>query len=553
MSRPKWRVASIIAGAIASVLGAGLVSGCSVVYDLSTEQCSSNADCDALGEAFVGLECRQNLCQVPLVTGCQSNAECMDDFAVGTEPWACVDRTCVELLTDECPVILPQTREIWRTSLRTADPPPLILAGTTPANSTASLDNYLRNYELALLELNEKGVTVGGRQVVMLGCKAQFESTDELDEMMEHLADEVKVPGMVTTLAADDLQRAFTEKGRATNMFFMSAYESDDTLAAIADNGLIWHIGPATPVLARVYGPLLTRILDRIEAPGTVKVATVVTTDYRFLTNMLPTIQAEPDRFGVRFNGQSVAANGTNYLAVGITNDPGASLAQQVDALLGALPTVIISLADGQFIERLVPAIESGWPAEGPPRPFYVLSPFNYNDGAVLDLIASNPSLVSRMAGVNGAAAVDATAYNSYLMRWNLAFPEAAGATGYENMYDAAYYLLYSAAAAGQGAPGGLNLVTGMNRLLRGMPVTVGPEALAQTVALLGANGSSTIQLNGTLGPPDFTVDGTRESVGSVYCVDGSGFHADVLRYVPNDADPTAATLAGDFTCIPDF
>jgi hypothetical protein len=158
------------------------------------------------------------------------------------------------------------------------------------------------------------------------------------------------------------------------------------------------------------------------------------------------------------------------------------------------------------------------------------------------------------MAGINAAAAADARLYNAYVTRWDLAFPDARDVRGTENFYDAAYYLLYAAAGAGQSLTSGLGLVNGMNRLLSGSNAfDVGPADMADAFATL-AVGNSTIQLNGTLGPPDFNpADGTRQSAGSVWCIDASGFHADVLRYVPNDADPTAATLAGDFTCIPDF
>lgn len=555
ISRPKWRVASLLAGVAATALATAWISGCSVVYDLSTEQCTSDAECNDLGGVFQGLACINNLCQEPPLTGCQSNAQCMDDFGSGLQPYACINRDCVKLLTTECPLILPQTGELWRENLRTNDPAPLILAGTGQFDDSAQLDIFAMNYELALTELAEKRVDIGGRKVVMLGCNAQYDSTDQLDEMMTHLADEVKVPGMVATLTADNLQRAFTEKGDATNMFFMSAFESDPTLATLPDRGLIWHIGPATDVLARVYGPLLTRILTHLGVTTGVKVATVVTSDYSFLTNMAPTLRASPAEYGLFFNGVSYSENNTagNHLALSLPTDPEASLATQVSDLLELRPTVIISLADSQFVRRLVPAIESGWPDDGTPRPFYVLSPYNYNDPAVLNLIASTPSLSTRIAGVNAAAAADASAYEDYLARFQFAFPEVTDFRGYENIYDAVYYLLYSAAGAGQLLENGSNLVSGMNRLLNGSTVfEVGPTDLPQATTALAVGGS--IQLNGTLGPPDFNqFNGTREeSVGSVYCVDSSGFHADVLRYVEN-ADPTAATLTGTFPCITGF
>src|SRR5437868_2475238 len=80
-SRLRRSAASILSVGAGLLLAAGGVSGCSVLYDLSTEQCKSTADCVALGGAFATLECRDDLCQEPL--GCQSNAECMDQNGDG--------------------------------------------------------------------------------------------------------------------------------------------------------------------------------------------------------------------------------------------------------------------------------------------------------------------------------------------------------------------------------------------------------------------------------------------------------------------------------------
>src|SRR5690606_14716650 len=172
--RPKRRVASFLVGGVATALSVGWVSGCSVLYDLSTEQCSSDADCVALGGVFESLVCINNLCQEPIVTGCQSNAQCMDEEGNGIEPYACIDRECVRLTTAECPTMLPQTGELWRENLRSDNP--VILAGTGIIDGTTFIDPILLNYDLALTELTQKMTTLpSGRRVVMIGCKALFE------------------------------------------------------------------------------------------------------------------------------------------------------------------------------------------------------------------------------------------------------------------------------------------------------------------------------------------------------------------------------------------
>jgi hypothetical protein len=553
-----------------SVLALGWVSGCSVLYDLETKQCSADADCAALGGVFEGLACIDNLCQEPPITGCQSNAQCIDEQGNTFEPWACIEqeaegvrrqRECVKLTTTECPTMLPLgDGELYLEILRTENP--LILAGNGVIGGTTLLDQRMRNYDLALTELDRTNQGLpSGRRVVMIGCTSTIDDDSVLNRQMDHLVNSVKVPGIVAALLAENLQRAFNDYGKAAQTFFMSALESDATLGALPDDGLMWHVGPGVDVMARAYAPLFARTLAHLGVAEStdVKVVTVVTDDIRFLSNMVPTIEGSPQEYGLSFNGTTVAANRTaiKYLTVGISSDPTSDISGDLDAILALQPNVIISAADGQFVRRIIPAIESEWPTGGPPKPFYLLSPFNYRDSALQAQLQSNSSLQARIAGVNGAAAADPDLYDAYVGRYQRAYPENSGSDdlGYENFYDAAYYLLYAAAAAGQNLDNGQSIRAGMNRLLSGAgPYDVGPPDMPNAMSTL-LNASATIQLDGTLGPPDWnTINGTRRSYGSVWCIDsGRNFQSDVLRYQPNDANPTQASLTGTFPCMPDF
>jgi hypothetical protein len=553
-----------------SVLALGWVSGCSVLYDLKTKQCSVDADCASLGGVFEGLACVENLCQEAPVTGCTSNAQCIDEQGSGFDPWACIEqeaeegslrrsRECVKLTTTECPTMLPLgDGELYLEILRSENP--LILAGGGLIGGTTLLDQRMRNYDLALTELERANQGLpSGRRVAMIGCASILEDEAAFEREMEHLTNAVKVPGIVSSFLAEDLQRAFTGYGRAAKTFFMSALESDATLAALPDDGLIWHIGPGVDVMARAYAPLFTRTLAHlgVTASTDLKVATVVTNNIRFLSNMVPTIESSPEEYGLSFNGKTVSDNRTdgNYLAVAISSDPESDISAQLEAILTLQPNVIVSAADQQFVQRIMTQIELQWPASGPPKPFYLLSPFNYGDPGLLNMLQTNSSLQARVAGVNGAAAADPAVYDRYKGRYQTAFQNStANDWVYENFYDAAYYMIYAAAGAGQNLDNGESLRVGMNRLLSGPPYEVGPEEMPLAMStLIPASGS--IQLNGALGPPDWnTINGTRKSYGSVWCIDaGRNFQSDVLRYEPNDANPTQASLTGDFPCIPDF
>jgi hypothetical protein len=153
-----------------------------------------------------------------------------------------------------------------------------------------------------------------------------------------------------------------------------------------------------------------------------------------------------------------------------------------------------------------------------------------------------------RMLGVNWAGAADKTLYETYQARFNAAFPSAAGMLGFENYYDAAYYLIYAGIAAGPVSPLlGADFALGMGRLLAGRPeFDVGPEHLPAAYRTL-ENPTSAIALNGTMGPPDFDArTGARSTAGAVWCIaEGPRLETDVLRL---DED---GQLAGRFPCYP--
>lgn len=371
--------------------------------------------------------------------------------------------------------------------------------------------------------------------------------------MMTHLAQTVKVPAMIAAMGADDLQYAFQTYGQAAHMFFMSPLESDPALASIGDSGLLWHVGPGADTIARTYAPLVKRVLAHLAISGSVRVATVVANDQRFMQNMMTTITAAPESYGLEFNGTGVIENlqASNYRQL-TTED----LAATVAALLEFKPHVVISATARDFFTDVIGGLERSWDdSSGQPKPFYILSPINYNDTAGLNqVLGSNAGLRTRLAGVNGAAAENAVNYNQYLLRYGAQFNTTD--TGYENFYDAAYYLMYSlgAVATTSSLATGEDVPRGMRRLIgTSPPFNVGVADLPQGLALVSSG--ATIQLNGTMGPPNWNDNGTRNLPGSVYCIDANNdYKPDVLRYregTPGDA--STVTLDGTFSCISGF
>src|SRR5687767_7437073 len=97
------------------LLGSAPLLGCSLIYDLSPDQCGTNADCDGFGSNY---RCEEGMC----VSGsggsggsaggkgeCETFADCT--ALDGSVDRACIGtgsaRACVPLKTPDCPLVLP--------------------------------------------------------------------------------------------------------------------------------------------------------------------------------------------------------------------------------------------------------------------------------------------------------------------------------------------------------------------------------------------------------------------------------------------------------------
>jgi hypothetical protein len=303
--------------------------------------------------------------------------------------------------------------------------------------------------------------------------------------------------------------------------------------------------------LALTYGPLLDRTVQHLHESGRlgpdepVRVALVTTDDVRMLSSLSSALVD-----GVlQINGRPARQNSADYFrAVSIASSDLASEVPDYTAAIQLLrdfsPEIVIALGTDEILTTIIPALE----IEAPDlEPFYLLSPWHDQPGPLLPLVVDFPELYARMAGVNFAAAQDRSIYDEYQARFDAAFPAFAGRGGLENHYDAAYYLIYAAAAAGSKLPlSGSDLANGMQRLLSGpVEFNVGPDDLSPAYVALEGPGSS-IVLNGALGPPNFDPQtGAREEPGTVWCVDKKrAIHNDVLRL---DAQ---GNLTGSFPCF---
>ncbi len=503
--------------------------------------------------------------------GCSDNAECIDEL--NGNPAICRDGECIDLLNDECPLVVGAGD-----NLKYLKKPAPILIGAysyvNPQIPGQSVPTF--NYELALDEFNSEsgGGLQGGpsnshRPFVAVVCDGVY---GDYEKSMDHLVDIVEVPAIISSLYSADLLSAFETKGRDNDVFFLSPLEADSTLTApsVDPDGLMWHLlAPATE-LAVAYKPLMahTETLIRnqqgLESSDPIKVAMVVA-DAPFLQDIANAIPST-----ITFNGKSVAANlnDQNFKTFNIGSALEGNAEDMTSVALDLRtyrPHVILAVTSSEFmLDTMIQIVENSWKPGNPgePPPFYLLSPYLFGLDSTIaraeQYVVGNPTvnypefipLKERMLGVNWAAAEDSSLYGTYYVNLFGSYGDSGlTLTGSENFYDAAYYLMYSVAAAGQvPSLSGSDVAAGMKRIVTGSTsFDVGRADVGDALIALGTGGK--IALQGTLGPPDFdTATGARHGLPSIYCVDGAeanmSFVPDVLTY-----DPDAEDLVGSDPC----
>ncbi len=517
------------------VLLAGLIVGaCSLLYDLSADQCKTSGDCAAKGEAFADTECVKGMC-VPVnsvQTECTVNADCSLEIE---GQWSiCKSGTCLSLAdgsNGECRLVLGTGEDDSR-YLHRASPAPIVIGGFANATVNPYGNQAVPNYELALLEHNR----VAARKVVMVVCNSL---TDDLGPSIDHLVGTLDVPAIVAAVLDNHLEMMLDDlTTRGKKVFIMNALEADRSIedARLDSDELVWHILGAPTGLAPIYQPLLDRIAQasagaRAGSPFADEALRVAI------------VEASPDltelsgavRSSVAIGGKSLTSlinDGEAQLQrISATNGaPAAEQADIVERILDFGPHVVISMATREFVP-LMEALEASWPEFAPedlPRPYYILSQFQYNDERIPEL-TGNPlyGLSARVVGVNHAPANEdaKTLYDIYYSNLRAEFGTEAGQVdlaGTENFYDATWYTLYAIAATEN--PTGPRIADGMKRLLDGYNqlsiIQAGPTSngISDVLSALSSSDGQ-IRLNGTMGPPDFDSFGVKETVPSVYCI----------------------------------
>lgn len=498
------------------------------------------------------------------VTGCTSHAQCIKENV--DQPFICKSGTCVKLTSKSCPVMIPAASAL--TLLK--EQSPIIVGGfaklTNPSEPHSSLS--VVNWDLAFDEFNTRlnpglpSYTPGGafRPFVGVVCQGYVADggTKDIPGAMSLLVDQIGVTSIISSMGASDLLTAWNYTAASQNVFFMNTGSADLKLVTTSNGGMLWHMLGDPHVMATSIVALFRQMAPYVykqrllnyQTNGTdnpdaspLKVAIVYTSTSSMVDMhdvLVSTGQDHPES-RLSFNGKTwtentVAGNTLEALIpVGApNNDP--AVVSAISRIQGFVPHIVFALGSDEIASVIGP-VEGSWSTttQEQIRPYYLFSQLLYNNTTtfppMVPLYASkNPPLDMRMAGVNYAQAQDSRSqenYLAYLNRLRIANPgPGLQLEGSENYYDAAYYLLYSIAAAAarrNGTPSAADILAGLTtRVINttaGVPVNVDPQQISTVVSKFFSSEPYYMALWGTMGYPTFDpLLGTRIVQTSAWC-----------------------------------
>ena len=499
------------------------------------------------------------------------NADCV---ALHSDAYTCVNDRCVALVSNDCPLVIPSNAlELLK------KPAPIILGGFASVTDAVHDTVATVNWNMAFQEFNDSTLglpsydgTGQRRPLVGLICQGAVTSTDPIKSAMRHLALDLKVPGILTTLSADDLLAAYdyttsaeykTSGGKP--VFFMSTGSADIRLATLDDQGLVWHMLDDPRTLAATMAALVTRVMPAVQAARQASFlatgvddpskdsklrVTLITSDDPTMvdiSNVMTSGSTDHPEALLSINGDlatSSANSGYFHKATieSIDNHNSPDVSQGVDEIFTNPPHIIIAMATSEFAGQMLGPIELGWDSstavsKGRMRPFYLMSHLIYEKPELKAMLSGSANTAyqfdKRIVGVNYAQAQDERSkrlYDSYLFDLQSFYgtgPLYNGLFCCENMYDGAYHLLYSVAAAAvnrNSLDGAAILEALTTKVINtGAPyVEIGPSNISTTISDYDQiDAGYAMALWGTMGPPSFdTVSGTRRSTTSVWCME---------------------------------
>jgi hypothetical protein len=481
-------------------------------------------------------------------TSCSSTADCIEQ-GLAWPPHLCLSGACVDVMANECNMVMGAE---WIENDPEDQP---FVFGLLGHDFGEHYPAYW-SVELAMKELTAYGpIPIAGteRRPVLLVCSPYLPEDDsQIHKSLDHLID-VGVSGILLIASRAEVSTAaqYALGTRQADVFLLDTGPANVDLSQLNDGGHLWHVRGHANDFTSVYQRLVERVEEYVN-PGA---STGQSSRKTRLVLVTPAYDdgfesrvAASSEFWLNINGDYARFDPENYRMIVSANRDPFILAEEVVAFD---PDIVFDFAG---LER---EIDEAARDRNGRLPFYVLPPSQAFSPALRGLVDSDPSLQSRVVGLNygGPDPGDTALYDAYLERYDAIAPEDHNGALAAHVYDALYYLVYAAVGGGTS---GTALTDGMNRRLIApngdlgyrLRADIGPEAIASVIELLGAD--ENVNLFGTLGRPSFDpLTGVRHRAASVWCINEDlEFVMDVLRYVPG---PGPSSLSGTFSCFENF
>lgn len=488
------------------------VAGCSLMVDTSTEQCQVDADCAAQGGAFSGSVCSSEKVCVPR-TSCTTHEECQT--ALKVDQAICRhDGVCAALMKQpECKTLYPPDALKWSKD-------ELLLLGFMGATERTSYG--IPHRDGAALAINEikvqgvPGVTAAEprRQIALLACDhGENEAAEQA--VARHLVENLGVPAIIGASFSSTTVRVFDGvTARAGVLLFSPAATSPALRDVVDPTNLLWRTVPSDTIQTDAMKLVLPRIQAALVKKGTLmpgqplRIAMPYKNDtagrglYAAIGSGAGAVQADFSRIYTPVD-ERIPADEVGAIAQGI---------------LSLKPHVIIHLGTVEFVNDLMPAIESGWTVDKGPRPWYLLPEGDRADELKAYASAHRDlNLHERLVGTAPGARRSAR-YNDFARVWSSSYQTDPGNLA-EFAYDAVYLTTFAIGATQTRFPSGVQIARGLDKLrCKGGP-TVAPGFSMFRSYFQQASTLPCLDYDGASGPLDFDDTGEAEGDMAVWCL----------------------------------
>jgi branched-chain amino acid transport system substrate-binding protein len=523
----------------------GLAS-CTAIVSSSEVQCDVSADCMRRGFPNDAICTEDKVCVGPGVNGCTTNADCIAKN--GGKPSVCSrasgTATCVPVLTTECVKTYGPIERDDAIILGSV----LSLTGVNASTGVASLNGSLLAQEEIANTVVGLPATESGkppRPIVIVSCDDKSDDPTA-QKAAAHLVD-LGAPAIMGPAFSGLCTSVIANVTIPRKTLVISASATSATLSGTSP--YFWRTSPSDTIQAIPLEKSINELEDAFKTRYALPPATKIKLAIGYKNDaygkgLFNTITAT-----LKLNGFPISDASNSVYFKPLQYD-GAVVDQTktVSDIIAFAPSIVALFGTNETVSAIMTKVEAGWPTGGtpPPRPMYLFA-----DGGevpeLLDACKGNDNLRTRIRGsVPGAKS---SLFNQFSIRYNGKFGQSADVFGAAGSYDSVYLLAYSIITLGTKPVDGTGVAKGLESMIGGAKLEVGPSNIKAAFAALGAPGGK-IDIEGASGPLNFDLaQHEAPSDIDVWCVGKDGANNPTFASSGRFFDSAAGAMVGTYSC----